>query len=72
MEKLKKLDLSSGHIYVMNFKNEELIIDEASNDKEAVKIAEFALFSKGIKKGVLTDRLSRSGDPLIRIIKEWK
>lgn len=65
-------NLKTEHIYVLNFGSKELILDEALNDEEAVKLADFILFNHRAKKGALTDRISYPGEPLIRIVKEWK
>lgn len=59
------------HIYILNFDDEEINII-ANNDQEAIKqVEELINHGKINLPCVLTDRLTKPGEPIIREIQRW-
>lgn len=59
------------HIYILNFDDEEINIT-ANNDQEAIKQVEKLIEHGKINLPcVLTDRLTKPGEPIIRGIQRW-
>ena len=59
------------HIYILNFDDEEINIT-ANNDQEAIKQVEKLIEHRKINfPCVLTDRLTKPGEPIIREIQRW-
>lgn len=59
------------HIYILNFDDEEINII-ANNDQEAIKpVEELIDHGKINLPCVLTDRLTKPGEPIIREIQRW-
>lgn len=59
------------HICILNFNDEELNII-ANNDQEAIKqVEELIEHGKVYFPCVLTDRLTKPGEPIIREIQRW-
>lgn len=59
------------HIYILNYDDEEINI-VANNDQEAIKQVEELIEQKKFNLPcVLTDRLTKPGEPIIREIQRW-